>query len=276
MGAYTDGRVTQFRSEFEAQFEVRQSYLRETVLKEAVIKGEQAVFLTSGSNGAEASTRGPTGKIPARANYRNTNVAVLKEAHDKIHETGFIDFVSQGDTRKMIQHSNMTVINREMDREIVDALSEATTTVTGALTYAKVLEARRTLTRNAVDVAGDVYCVITADAEAQLYRIPQFTSIDYVNLKPLVDGAPKFMKWLGIIWIVKPDLPGFGTNAANCFMYHRNAIGHAVNKGGITTALGYNDEDDYTYGRVSVFHGAKLLQNTGVVKIIHDDTAALS
>jgi hypothetical protein len=49
---------TQYRDEFIAAFEQHQSLLRDTVTTEAVIKGNQAVFLVSGSGGAEAVTRG--------------------------------------------------------------------------------------------------------------------------------------------------------------------------------------------------------------------------
>jgi hypothetical protein len=48
----------QYRQEFIQAFEQHQSLLRETVTTEAVIKGQQAVFLVAGSGGAVAVTRG--------------------------------------------------------------------------------------------------------------------------------------------------------------------------------------------------------------------------
>ena len=83
----------------------------------------------------------------------------------------------------------------------------------------------------------------------------------------------KVRSWLGIKWIVHPELPGVGTNSETCFMYHQTAIGHAANTGGMMTAVGYDEEDDYSFCRMSVYMGSALLQNSGVVKMIHDGSA---
>ena len=50
-------------------------------------------------------------------------------------------------------------------------------------------------------------------------------------------------------------------------------IGHAVNKDGMSVTLGYDEEDDYSFTRASIFMGSKLLQNTGIVQIVHDGSA---
>ena len=39
---------------------------------------------------------------------------------------------------------------------------------------------------------------------------------------------------------------------------------------GFNTAVGYDDEQDYSYARTSSFTGAKLLQQTGIVQVLHD------
>ncbi len=56
----------QYRQEFIAQFEQGQSWLRSVCTTEAVIKGNQAMFLVAGSGGATAVTRGLNGSIPPR------------------------------------------------------------------------------------------------------------------------------------------------------------------------------------------------------------------
>jgi hypothetical protein len=58
---------TQYRQEFIAGFEAKQSLLRDLVTTEAVIKGNTAVFLVADSGSATAQTRGVNGLIPARA-----------------------------------------------------------------------------------------------------------------------------------------------------------------------------------------------------------------
>jgi len=59
-------------------------------------------------------------------------------------------------------------------------------------------------------------------------------------------------------------------------MYHKNAIGHAVNTGDLQSLIGYNEEQDYSWARASAFLGAKLLQNTGVCVMNHDGSALVA
>ena len=57
------------------------SWLRQTTVTEAVIKGNQATFLVAGSGGATASTRGLNGLITARADSLTQTTATLVEWH---------------------------------------------------------------------------------------------------------------------------------------------------------------------------------------------------
>jgi hypothetical protein len=58
-----------------------------------------------------------------------------------------------------------------------------------------------------------------------------------------------------------------------CLAYHKNAIGHAINSGGIDTAVDYDKEHDYSFARCSAFMGSKILQNSGIVVLNHDGSA---
>jgi N6-adenosine-specific RNA methylase IME4 len=74
-------------------------------------------------------------------------------------------------------------------------------------------------------------------------------------------------------WIVDAALPGVGTSSATCFMYSRKAIGHAMNSAGTLTAVGYDEKNDKSWARCTEYMGSKLLQNSGVVKMMHNDSA---
>lgn len=63
------------------------------------------------------------------------------------------------------------------------------------------------------------------------------------------------------------------TNTESAYFYHRAAIGHAADTAGLNTAVGYEEEQDYSFARASLFHGAKLLQNSGVVKVTVDSSS---
>jgi hypothetical protein len=65
-------------------------------------------------------------------------------------------------------------------------------------------------------------------------------------------------------------LSGAGGATELCYIYHRDSIGQAVNTGDMSMAVGVDEEQNYSYARCSVFMGAKILQNTGIVKITHD------
>jgi hypothetical protein len=83
-------------------------------------------------------------------------------------------------------------------------------------------------------------------------------------------------RWMGINFFVSSRLSGGGTNAEKLLMWHRNAIGVAVDKDSVNPTADYNKEQDYYWARASAFMGAKLLQNSGVVVINHDGSGIVA
>ncbi len=261
----------QYRQEFIAGFEQHQSLLRQTVTTEVEIKGNQAVFLVADSGNATAVTRGLNGLIPARADNLNQYTATLQEWHDLVRRNSFNLFASQGDGRRIMQETTMSVINRKTDQDIISVLEGATQN-TGATQTASldlVVWAKAILGNNAVPLDGNVNALVSPAFEAYLFQIKEFANAQYVNNKPF-EGNLTMFRWAGINFIVHPNVPGKGTNAEQCFIYHKNAVGHAINMGDINTAVGYDDEQDYSFCRASAFMGSQLLQNAGVVAITHD------
>src|SRR5574343_95390 len=122
----------QYRQEFIQAFEQHQSLLRDTVTTEAVIKGQQAVFLVAGSGSAAAVTRGTNGRIPARADSLTQTALTLQEWHDLVRKTGFNVFASQGNQRSIMQMTTMAVINRKIDELIINNLNTGTVAIGGS------------------------------------------------------------------------------------------------------------------------------------------------
>lgn len=266
----------QFRQELIAGFEQNQTLLRNTVTTEAVIKGNQATFDVIDSGSATAVTRGLNGLIPGRADNNTQNTATLKEWHDKAIKTRFNIFASQGDQRRAMQDTTMAVINRQIDTDILTALSGATQD-TGAAQKGSlrlVMWAQTILANNAVPLGQNVTWVITPAFYAYLLEVKQFTNVEYVNRKPLeqavVIDQPISFYWLGMNWIVHPNLSGKGTNAEKCYVYHRSAIGHAIDTAGIQSVVDYNGEHDYSFARCTAYMGSVLMQNSGIVVVNHD------
>lgn len=275
----------QYRQEFIATFEQHQSLLRESTTTESVIKGNRATFLVAGSGGATAVTRGVNGLIPARPDDNTQNECTLAEWHDLVRKTNFNVFASQGNQRAIMQMSTVGVINRKVDQDILAALTTTTVGTSATASTASLnlaLHAKTILGNNDVPFDGNIWAVISPAFEAYLLAVKEFASADYIMRKPMAgaDTAWKdsvgFYSWLGVKWIVHPNLTGAGTSSEECFMYHNSGIGHAVDKGGMDSPVGYDEEQAYSWARASVHMGSKLLQATGVVQILHDGSAFAS
>lgn len=264
----------QYRQEFIAGFEQRQSLVRSTVTTEAMIKGNQATFLVADSNGETAVTRGINGLIPAAASNLNQFTATLQEWHRLERRTNYNIFASQGDGRAIMQMNALAVLNRKVDQDIITELNTGTND-TGAAqvgSLALAMYAKTILGNNEVPMDGNISALITPAFEAYLMQTKEFGSADYVNNKPFESNMTMF-RWAGVNWIVHPNLPGKGTAAEKCFMYHKDAIGHAADMYQLETAVGYDDEQDYSFARATGYFGSKLLQNKGVVVMNHDGSA---
>lgn len=273
-----------YRDEFITGFERHQALLRNCVTTETVIKGNQATFLVVDSGSASAVTRGVNGLIPARNDNNTQYTATLVEWHDLVEKTGFNIFASQGDQRAAMQMTSRAVLNRRIDADVIAELATGTQDTGAAQTFSLslALRAKTILGNAAVPFDGNIFAAITPAAEAYLLQTAEFGNADYVPIKPVASGetsftdTPKMYSWMGVNWIVHPGLTGVGTSAEKCFMWHRNAIGHAINTGELQTPIGYDEKQDISWARASAFIGAKLLQNTGVVVINHDGSALVA
>lgn len=273
---------TKYRNEFIATFEDMQSRLRMTTVTEADVNGNQAVFLVAGSGAATAKTRGANGLIPARADSLTQNTATLKEWHDLVRKTRFNIYAGQGNQRRIMQETTVGVLNRQVDDDIIAVLDTATND-TGAAQKASldmVVYAKTILGNNFVDLSDEdnLFAVISPAFEGYLTQIKEYASADYVDVKPFNGPSKKFRRWMGVNWIIHPRLTGsVGAGSAGtseqCYMYHRNAVGNCFDKQGLSTAVGYDEEQDYSYARASAFMGSVLLQNSGIVQMKHDASA---
>lgn len=271
----------QYRQEFIAAFEQHQSLLRETVTTEAVIKGQQAVFLVAGSNSSTAVTRGVDGQIPARADNNVQNTATLQEWHDLVRKTGFNVFASQGNQRAIMQMTTMAVVNRKLDDQIITTLNTGTVTAGGTSTIPNVQlfqKGRVKLSNASVPWDSNVTLLCQPSFLAYLEQAPEFASADYVDVRPYKGSdenpswkdKPMAYRWRNCLIVEHPNLPGKATTSEKSFMYHKNSVGHAMNVAGMQSPVGYDEEQDYTWARCTADMGSALLQNAGVINITHD------
>jgi hypothetical protein len=273
----------QYRQEFIAQFEQHQSLLRDTVTTDAVIKGQQAVFLVAGSGGASAQTRGINGRIPARNDSNAQNTCTLQEWHDLVRKDGFNVFASQGNQRSIMQMSTMAVINRKIDDLIIAALNTGTVSVGSATTIPSVnlfQNGRVKLSNASVPWDSNITFLCQPAYLGYLEQAAEFATAQYVDIRPYAGAnnpswrdKPQAYRWRNALIVEHPNLPGKGTSSERSFLYHKTAAGHAIDTAGVQSPVGRDEEQDYSWARCSAYMGALMLQNTGVVVFTADGSA---
>ena len=274
----------QYRQEWIQAFEQHASLLRDTTTTEAVIKGQQAVFLVIGSGGAAATTRGLNGRIPARSDSNTQNTCTLQEWHDLVRKTSFNIFASQANQRSAMQMTSMAVLNRQIDLLIINQLNTGTVTVGAAGTLPNVSmfqNGRVKLSNAAVPWDSRVTLLCQPSFLAYLEQATEFANAQYVDVKPYAgsDESPSWKdkpmayRWRNCLIVEHPNLPGKGTTSEKSFLYHKIAVGFAIDTGGLVSKVGYDEEQDYSFARATAFMGAVVLQNTGIVVITHDGSA---
>lgn len=269
--------VVQYRTEQIATFEQRYSILRATCVQEAVAKGNQATFQVSGSGSASAVERGVNGLIPYFTTDNTQSTATLVEAHAPFQRTSFNIFATQGDMKKVMHDEAIGTLNRHIDQKIIDQLDTATndTGTSQTASMDMVMKSQVILGNNNVPIEEEdnMFAVITPAFRAYMLQTTEFASGDYVDVKPLNGPVRRMWRWAGINWMLHTGLTGAAGATEKCYMYHKRAMGHAANSKEMQVIVGYNEEQDYTYARATLYHNAKLLQNSGIVQMKSDGSA---
>jgi hypothetical protein len=268
---------TKYATEFVAAYEQKQSLLRGTVTTEGEVKGNQFIFIIEGTADTAVS-RGANGLIPVADDTQSSTTLTLAEYHHLARKTNFNIHSSSVPQRLSMQRRGIISINNKTDQLIIDQL-ETTSYNTGgaaAASLALMLEGCSLLDAANVPDDGERYGLLTPVAWAHMMKVTQFTSSDYVPDKPFMRaGFSQWRNWNGVKWCRHPNLPGKGTNAAKCFIYHKSSLGHGLNQGEMQTKVGQNEEHDYSWARTSAYQGSKALQDEGIIQVNHDDTASL-
>lgn len=265
--------------EFHHGYERRQSTLKSCVATHRDIEAATAWFLIATSN-RSARSRGVNGLIPATPSDLNQVSVTLAEEHDLEQLTDFKDFTGHADQRAIMVAKGADVLNRAIDDKIISTLNTATQTINSTATVLNkghVQMAAAKLASNNVPYDDAMFAVITPAMEAALFEEDTFVNADYVSVKPYEMGLSNpastvsMRKWMNFHWMTHTGLPGHATNSSTSFFFHRSAIGHALSK--YEAAVGWDDQQAHYWARHTVYHGATILQNPGIVKFLGDDTA---
>jgi len=272
-----EAAVVQYREAMVDQFEQNVSILRYSMTKESMTKGNQATFLVAGSGTDTAVTRGVNGQIPYGNPTNTQSTATLVEKHAPYELTNFNIFSSQGDQKAIMRKASMAVINRDIDLEILSVLSGATidtgTATTGSINMVMSAQAELGVNDVPVEDEDNMFAVITPAFRAYLMQTTEFSSGDYVEFKSYSGAIRKMWRWAGINWMVSARITNIGTSNELCYMYHRDSMGFACNMGEESIAIGYDEKQDSSWSRSTIYRKALLLQNSGIVQMKHDGSA---
>ncbi|AXV15117.1 hypothetical protein CYG48_05025 [Neorhizobium sp. SOG26] len=271
--------AAQYRDEWVHEFQRGETYLKDTVSRETITHGHSSAVFAIAGQSSGMSERGVNGLIPTR-NATDRQVTVeLKEKHSLENQTSFNVFTSQGGKLReaMQKRSRMDAV-REIDDEIIRALSTATNVYNSGtaitMTFARMTDIISDLWEGNVDER--VTFLHTPKSWARMLGWQQFTSADYVDRKPLMGDAPRPIMFANAWHMLHNGLTGRTTNSAAMYVYAKSAVGHALATGEIKVAAGYNEEQDYSWDRATIYHRAVILQQAGVLRVNHDDSAAIS
>ncbi len=272
---------TKFNDEFKVDFERDVSLLKKTTRNDGMPNAGTIQWdVVDPSDVALERTR--DGDIPESQLGLSKVTAVPKEVFKKYRIDTFDAFKSNPNIRTQHYKKIMSSINRAIDQLVIDQLDGTSVAINSGsaasfATLATVLDWTSTLWAKDVPNDGKVWGVVTPRAMAQFMRINEFKSVDFVTVRPAENGIPAlgYRRWMDVNWMVHTGLTGIGTSTAKCYLYHESAIGHCISGDPEMHTYFYEPQKRYeSYG--SVMHAAKVCLPRGIVRAVHDDTAAFA
>lgn len=271
-----------YRREFVEVYNLGATFLADRFTEESMTMGRSAVFDVA-TLGGRMSTRSIDGRIPRRNRSDTQVTCTIDERVVKEEVTDFEKFTSQADERKKINRSIMISVNEEIDYHVLTELANASTSYSATaapITLDTATKVIATLAQNKVPVgAENLTWIISPMMEAKLQNIQGYVSAEYVSTKPLetggnqYNGTRKIKSWLGAGWIVHPNLPNTGTSSCTTYLAHRSALGLAVPPNKIQYEAGRIPGELAECAVAGLMMGAKILQNAGILKFLHNDAA---
>jgi hypothetical protein len=249
-----------------------QALLKDRVTTRGVVQGNQFVFDVYGSRTDEASTRGASGDIVYGTTTQNQVTLQMQQWHAAKEKNSFNIFSSQGPQRQAMQEDVAGIINRKIDDLIIDAVVTGTVSANTSAEILSVdlaIHAEVILMNADVPTGSGVTGLLTPAAYGYLVQSEQVSSADYIDTK-LFPDAPKMFKWAGIDWLVHTGLPGNATASESLYLFHKSAVGWGMDVEGMENMADYEKKHQRSWARSSFFGNAKLLQNSGVCKILHN------
>lgn len=267
--------IKQFEADVHLAFQQMGTKLRSTVRTKNDVKGSSTTFQKIGKGIASVKAR--HGLVPVM-NLDHTPVeCVLTDyyAGDWVDELD--ELKTNVDERRVVASAGAYALGRKSDELIIAELNKATNSVqvsSAGLTKLKIFEALEFLNANDVPDDGQRFGVVGVHQWNELLSMDEFSKASYVgDTYPLLKGTES-RKWMGVNWILHNSLP-CSEGERSCFIYHKNAIGHASGCE-VKTDISWHGERAAHFISNCMSQGATLIDNQGIVKIMCDDDAVIA
>lgn len=269
--------VKQYETEVKDAYQRNGSLLRGTVRVANGVVGSSTTFQKIGSGEAAQKTR--HGMVPVM-NLDHTAVeCTLSDWYagewvDKLDELKI-----RHDERGAIARAQAKAMGRKTDALIITALdagsnSTTVTVSTEAAVRNSLLGAIQALQdRNAWD-DGMMYGAISPRLHAQLMTIEEFQKSNYVgDPLPYKSTQGAIRPWLGVNWIMHTGLP-LSTNTRTCFVWNKNAVGHAIGAD-VSVTMSYENTRAAHFFNAMMSQGAKEIDTDGIQELSLDESTNL-
>ena len=270
-----------YNDEFRVDFEREETMLKKCTRSDGLMRAG-TIYWDVVSPSEEAQVRSRDGDIPESQLTTSQVSDTPVKRYVKYRMDSFDEFKNNPNYRKMQYRKCSAGCHRSIDQKIIDTLDTATNELNSGSavafsTLATFLQWTSSLWSNDVPNDGRVWGILTPNAHAQMLRINEFKSSDYVTVRPMENGIPAmgYRRWLDVNWVTHTGLSGTGTATADCMLFHESAIGHQIAGDPEIHAYYYEPQDRYeVWGGIS--DAAALALPRGVYRAVHDDTAAFS
>jgi hypothetical protein len=267
--------IKQFEREVHEAYQRQGSKLRNTVRTINNVNGSEAIFQKVGKG--VASTKSTHGMVPVMNLEHSSVTCTLYDYYAGDWVDRLDELKVNIDERQVIANAGAYALGRKTDELVIDQLAtvgagQQIADGNTGMSLSKVMSALGLLGGADVPDDGQRFAIVGWKQWGELLEIDEFSNSDYVGPDALPFQAPTQTKfWLGTYWIPHSGLPIDGSDIRSCFWYHKSAVGHASGSDVVTDITWHGDRAAHFVNNM-MSQGSKLVDKTGVVEILCDET----
>lgn len=270
-----DAFVKQFESEAILDYQQMGSKLRNTGLRvKNGVTGSSTTFQRIGT--ATVGSKSREGDIPVSHPDHTPVECTLQDRYVGVYIDKLDELKIQHGERQAQSTNLSSAMGRDTDDIILTEMDNSANannngTATTWTTAAAVIAYMEYMGKASVPFDGNLYCVCPWEAWGDLLDIDEFSNADYVPSAELWSQGVTAKKWLGINFFPHENLNLDGSNDAKGFFYHGPSVGHAFGQD-LQLDMDWIPTKRSTLAAGEMSHGAKIIDDTGVIEYIYDIT----